>query len=62
MGAEDFSFPCCRPSPAATSSIANGDGSHRERAAMAAGPCMLHNPSYMAMNPRGPAVSRSYAP
>jgi amidohydrolase len=44
MGAEDFSY-FLQAKPGAYFLIGNGDGAHRERG-HAAGPCMLHNPSY----------------
>jgi hippurate hydrolase len=44
MGAEDFSY-FLQAKPGAYFLIGNGDGAHRE-SGHAAGPCMLHNPSY----------------
>jgi hippurate hydrolase len=44
MGAEDFSF-FLQSKPGAYFLIGNGEGAHREPG-HAAGPCMLHNPSY----------------
>jgi hippurate hydrolase len=44
MGAEDFSF-FLQAKPGAYFLIGNGDGGHRD-AGYAAGPCMLHNPTY----------------
>jgi hippurate hydrolase len=44
MGAEDFSY-FLQAKPGAYFLIGNGDGAHREHG-HAAGPCMLHNPSY----------------
>jgi amidohydrolase len=44
MGAEDFSY-FLQAKPGAYLLIGNGDGAHRD-GGHAAGPCMLHNPSY----------------
>jgi hippurate hydrolase len=44
MGAEDFSY-FLQAKPGAYLLIGNGEGAHRD-AGHAAGPCVLHNPSY----------------
>jgi metal-dependent amidase/aminoacylase/carboxypeptidase family protein len=44
-GRRKTSPSCCRPSPAPTAFIGNGDGAHRD-VHHGEGPCTLHNPSY----------------